>query len=203
MRIRKLLAMVFTIAIALTIVGANHTKQKVYAEDEEVTATTEADETEVIPRTGDLIWITDEMVTFYGSDKRFRAELTSKIEYEIYIIGRYDEEYWRVYVPMLNEPERVLLIPVEGYNIEVISHDNLVVGDLDKDLHVDVFDLVLLKQIIIYEHDFNLYDYSDIDALIERSIVRQMADVNSDAMVNIADVVCLQSWLLGRTKSFR
>lgn len=202
MRKRKLMAAISTIAIALTSIGANYAEPKVYAEDEETT-TAVTKESEDTPRIGDLIWITDELVTFYGHDKRFRSEIRSKVEYEIYIIDRYNEDNWRVWIPMLNEPERVLLIPFEGYDIEVKSHDNLVVGDFNEDHRVDVLDLIQLKQIITYEYDFNLYDYSDIDGLIERTVIRQLADINSDAQVNIADAVCLQSWLLGRTESFR
>ncbi len=202
MKVRKLLAMVSTVAFALTSVGANYVMQKAYAEDKEV-VTTEAEETVDVPRIGDLIWITDEKVMYQTPDKMFDANISSKIQYEIYIVDRYNDEYWRVHVPFLNEPERVLLIPVEGYNIEVISHDNIVVGDIDRNLHIDVFDLILMKQIIIYGHDFDLYNYSDIDALMDRSIDRQLADVNSDGQINIADAVAMQNWLLGRTDSFR
>lgn len=202
MKVRKLLAMVSTIAFAITSVGANYVMQKAYAEDKEV-VTTEAEETVDVPRIGDLIWITDEKVMYQTPDKMFDANISSKIQYEIYIVDRYNDEYWRVHVPFLNEPERVLLIPVEGYNIEVISHDNIVVGDIDRNLHIDVFDLILMKQIIIYGHDFDLYNYSDIDALMDRSIDRQLADVNSDGQINIADAVAMQNWLLGRTDSFR
>lgn len=200
MKVRKLLAMVSTVAFALTSVGANYVMQKAYAEDKEV-VTTEAEETVDVPRIGDLIWITDEKVMYQTPDKMFDANISSKIQYEIYIVDRYNDEYWRVHVPFLNEPERVLLIPVEGYNIEVISHDNYVVGDLTGDQRIDAFDMVLLRRALF--RDYNLYDYSDIDALIERSIDRQLADVNSDSEISVADLVCMTNFILGRAETFR
>ena len=96
-----------------------------------------------------------------------------------------------------------MLIPVDVYNIEVISHDNYVLGDLNRDNRVDVFDLVLLKRIVIDDYDFNLYDYKDIPGMMDRAIDRQVADINSDAEVSVADVVCMQQFILGSRKTYR
>ena len=189
-KVRKLATTFIAVAMAFATVGANITMQKTYADE-----TSLPDE----PRAGDLIWITDEMVTYNTPDKMFDSNVSAKIQYEIYIIDRYDEDNWRVHVPMLNEPERVLLLPVDGYNITVISHNNYVIGDLTRDNRVDAFDMILLRQAMF--RDFNLDDYSDIDGLMDRSIDRQLADVNDDSKVSVADLVCMQSFLLGRTKS--
>ena len=198
MKIRKTLAMVFSIAMVLASAETNVTQQTTYAEEE-----TMAEENNVEPRSGDLIWITDDVVTVWSSDKRFHMEIYPRIHYEIYIIGRYDDENWRVHIPMANEPERVLLLPVDGYTIEVEGRDNYYIGDINRDKRVDVFDLVLLKRILVEDYDFNLGDYSDIEGLMDRSITRQLADINSDAEINVVDVVVLQKWLLRARKSFR
>ena len=153
------------------------------------------------PQIGDRIWVTDEKVTYTTPNKRFAADLSAKILYEIYIIDRYDEHNWRVHVPMLNEPERVLLLD-DSYNIGVLSHDEYVLGDLCHDGIIDTFDLCLLRDVVL--EDFSdLYDYSDIDRLIERSWRRQLADVNSDSEVSVADLVCMSEFLLGNRQSFR
>ncbi len=92
-----------------------------YAEDEEITTTVTkgSEDTHSIV---DLIWIMDDIIKIYGSDGRFLAEISSKIQFEIYIIDRYDEANWRVYAQMIHEPERVLLIPVEGNDKLLISY---------------------------------------------------------------------------------
>ena len=197
-------AAIIVATIAFATAGATTTMQKTYADETLPTDETVSNEEMVMaeePRIGDLIWITDEKVSYTTPDKMFDADVSAKIDYEIYIIDRYDEDHWRVHVPMLNEPKRVLLIPVEGYNIEVISHDHLVVGDLTRDQVVDVFDMVLLRRALF--RDFQLKDYSDIDALMDRSIDRQLADVNSDSEISVADLVAMQNFLLGRSKTFR
>jgi hypothetical protein len=67
-----------------------------------------------------------------------------------------------------------------------LSHEGFVVGDLDFDQRVDVFDLCLMKRYFIYGWD---------DSLKET-----LADMNDDAEVTIADLVWLQKWLLGEIK---
>ena len=212
-KIRNLATTIMSVAMALTIAEANIS----YADETTTSATkdmtttevtteasTEQMEAEIVseePRAGDLIWITDETVMYQTPDKMFDANISAKIKYEIYLIGHYDDDHWRVLVPMLNEPERVLLIPIDEYNIEVISHDNYVVGDLTGDQRIDAFDMVLLRRALF--RDYNLYDYSDIDALIERSIDRQLADVNSDSEISVADLVCMTNFILGRAETFR
>lgn len=153
------------------------------------------------PRVGDKIWINEEKIIFWDADKSYKSEVTSKIQFDIYIIGLYDDEHFRVHVPYMNEPYRVLLIPVDC-DITVVERDGKhTLGDLTKDGRVDAFDMILLRQAMF--RDFDLENYSDIDALMERSWDRQLADVNSDKEVSVADLVCMQNFLLGRTKSFR
>lgn len=154
----------------------------------------------VEPRAGDRIWINESPMVFWDVDESFKSEITSKIKFDIYIISRYDENRWRVHVPYMNQPDRVLLIPVD-YDIEVLAHDGFVLGDLTRDGRVDGFDMILMRRSLF--RDFDLDNYSDIDALVERSIDRQLADVNSDKEISIADLVCMQNFLLGRTDTFR
>ena len=203
MKVRRKIATALAVAMALTSVRAGITTLEVHADVENTTQPSEVISTDEKPKVGDQIWITDEKITCYGSDGMFEAIFSSNSQYKIYIVGQYDDEHWRVHVPMLNEPERVLLIPVDVYNIEVISHDNYVLGDLNRDNRVDVFDLVLLKRIVIDDYDFNLYDYKDIPGMMDRAIDRQVADINSDAEVSVADVVCMQQFILGSRKTYR
>ena len=203
-KIRNLATTIMSVAMALTIAEANIS----YADETTTSATKDMTTTEVTTETS-----TEQMeekivseepretVMYQTPDKMFDANISAKIKYEIYLIGHYDDDHWRVLVPMLNEPERVLLIPIDEYNIEVISHDNYVVGDLTGDQRIDAFDMVLLRRALF--RDYNLYDYSDIDALIERSIDRQLADVNSDSEISVADLVCMTNFILGRAETFR
>ena len=199
MKIRKLLAMCFSIAMVLASAETRVTTQTTFA-DEEFTTT---DNTNDEVKAGDFVWITDDVATFWASDKKFKIDIYPNIKYEIYIIGRYDDKNWRVHIPMANEPERVLLMPVEGYNTEVVSHDNFFIGDINRDKMVDVIDLAMLKRILVEDYDFNLDDYSDIEGLMDRSIDRQLADINSDAEIGVTDVIALQQWLLATRESFR
>jgi len=90
-----------------------------------------------------------------------------------------------------------------NYNIIVRSNDNYTLGDVNRDKQVDIFDLAIMKRWIVNERDFNLSDMSDMAALKERALDRQLADVNSDAEFSVADIVCLQQFILGLRKSFR
>ena len=206
MKYKKLASVFSAAAIAASMAGTT-----VYAQDSEIpeekTTIVAADPPEGTdnisyePQIGDMVWVTDDLVIYNTPNKRFSAKLQSKIEYEIYIIDRYDEHNWRVYIPMLNEPERVLLLD-DSYNIVLKRHDELILGDLCPDGIINVFDLCKLREIVM--DDFSdLNDYSDIDRLIERTIERQLADVNSDSEVSVADLVCMSEYLLGDHMSFR
>lgn len=101
----------------------------------------------------------------------------------------------------VNEPERVLLLD-DSYNIVFRKHNELILGDLCPAGIINVFDLCKLRDMVV--DDFSdLYDYSDIDRFIERTIERQLADVNSDSEVFVADLVCMSEYLLGDHMSFR
>lgn len=187
--------------VATTEVAAGATTtSSIATETTTTTLPSEVTTVPVEPRVGDKIWINEEKMVFWDVDESFKSEITSQIKFEIYLISRYDEERWRVHIPFFNEPERVLLIPVD-YDIEVISHDGYVLGDLTRDGRVDGFDMILMRRALF--RDFDLDNYSDIDALMDRSIDRQLADVNSDKQISIADLVCMQNFLLGRTDKFR
>ena len=67
-----------------------------------------------------------------------------------------------------------------------ISHDGFVVGDLNYDGVVNVFDLCLMKR--GYINGWN-------DPLKET-----LADMDDDAKITVADIVWLQKWLLGIPK---
>ena len=67
-----------------------------------------------------------------------------------------------------------------------ISHDGFVVGDLNYDGVVNVFDLCLMKR--GYINGWN-------DPLQET-----LADMNDDSQVTVTDIVWLQKWLLGIPK---
>lgn len=65
------------------------------------------------------------------------------------------------------------------------ARDDLIVGDLTGDKCVDVFDMVLMRQALVYG-----YDDSD------KNYVTKL-DVNKDGAVTVADAVTLQKYLLG------
>lgn len=100
----------------------------------------------------------------------------------IYIVNN-DEanERFRVYLPKAN---RVLFLSYELSNDAVCySNDGLVIGDLNYDGRVDVYDFVCMKQGVIN-------GWSDPTAFY-------MADMNADGNVSVGDLVYMQRWLLG------
>ena len=84
-----------------------------------------------------------------------------------------DAEYY------YTEKENISSAPVTGF-----------VGDLDSDGRVDSFDLVLMRKAVV-----------GIGSLTDRKALAA-ADVNGDSSVNVADLVALSGYLLGREKSF-
>ena len=63
-----------------------------------------------------------------------------------------------------------------------------VIGDLTKDNIIDAFDIVLLRRVIINK--------------ITSEYQKTVADVNLDGNINIADLVLMQHYILGKTKVF-
>ncbi|MBR2705519.1 MAG: hypothetical protein IKE91_08640 [Clostridia bacterium] len=91
-------------------------------------------------------------------------------------------EHFRVYVPKM---------PLSAYYIdsqvlagaELISHDGMIIGDINSDRKVNAIDLTLLKRAL-------MYGWSDIVAI-------HLSDMNADGKSNIADAVSLTRWLMG------
>ncbi len=165
------------------------------------TTTSEATSEIDVPRPGDKIWINEEKMVVWDVDQSYKSEVVSEIKFEIYILDRYDEERWRIHIPFFNVPERVLLIPVD-YDITVIEHNPANrLGDLTRDGKINGYDMILMRRALF--RDYDLDNYNDIDALMQRSWERQLADVNSDKEISVADLVCLSNFLLGKQESFR
>ena len=105
------------------------------------------------------------------------------------IIGADDEnQRFRVDVPKMREEGNSVfyLLYADTEDAIVVSHDGYVVGDLNYDKRVDVFDLCLMKQYFI-------------DGW-ESTLLKVLADMNSDNQVTMSDLVWLQKWLLGIPK---
>ena len=165
------------------------------------TTTSEATSEIDVPRPGDKIWINEEKMVVWDVDQSYKSEVVSEIKFEIYILDRYDEERWRIHIPFFNVPERVLLIPVD-YDITVIEHNPANrLGALTRDGKINGYDMILMRRALF--RDYDLDNYNDIDALMQRSWERQLADVNSDKEISVADLVCLSNFLLGKQESFR
>ncbi len=111
----------------------------------------------------------------------------------VYTIGAYKDsqflngsmDFFRVNFKEISEPEYYY---TETENIE--SNSELIIGDVDFDKQIDIFDLVILKQIATSQFS------ADNDK------IRTAADVNGDKEVNIADAVMMQSYLLKKIDKF-
>ena len=68
----------------------------------------------------------------------------------------------------------------------ILSHDGSVVGDLNYNGVVNVFDLCLMK--CGYTNGW------------DSPVLKVLADMNGDNQVTVADLVWLQKWLLGIPK---
>lgn len=88
---------------------------------------------------------------------------------------------FRVYVPKAN---KILYLEyVNCVDAQIVYHDGSVIGDLNSDGRIDIYDFILLKQGLIY-------GWSDVRAYY-------MSDINADGVVSIGDLVLMQRWLLG------
>lgn len=130
----------------------------------------------------------------YMDDKAYLYDVEGNIRragsgWNMRIIGVDDEnQRFRVDVPKMREEGNSVfyLLYSDTEDAIVVSHDGFVVGDLDYDKRVDVFDLCLMKRYFIYGWD--------------SPVKKVLADMNDDNQVTVADLVWLQKWLLGEIK---
>lgn len=110
---------------------------------------------------------------------------------KIYLVGIDDwNQRFRVFVPRLNDGENTTVYYLNYADVDDAllddSHVGIVVGDLDFDGCVDIFDMALMRRGYVYGWDNNL--------------TYLMADMNADGEVSIVDLIWLQRWLLGIIK---
>lgn len=133
----------------------------------------------------DIIYINDNAYLYDSEGNELRAGSG----WNMWIIGVDDEnQRFRVDVPKMREEGKSVfyLLYADTKDADIVSHDGCVVGDLDFDHRVDVFDLCLMKRYFIYGW-INPAD-------------KVLADMNCDNQVTVADMVWLQKWLLGVIK---
>lgn len=107
----------------------------------------------------------------------------------VYLIGdgmNGSMDYFRVNFKEVTEPDYVY---TEKEEITIPS-GQLLVGDLDLDMKIDSFDLVLMRKAVIDP------------SIVKSNLHKAVADLNGDNEVNIADVVTMQNYLLGKIKEF-
>lgn len=114
-------------------------------------------------------------------------------EDSVYTIGAYNDsqymngsmDFFRVNFKEVSEPEYYYS---ETENIA--ADKEVIIGDVDFDNQLDVFDLVILKKIATLQFS------------ADNEKIRIAADVNGDNEVNIADAVTMQSYLLKKIDRF-
>ncbi|MCM1007150.1 MAG: DUF6055 domain-containing protein [Ruminococcus flavefaciens] len=107
----------------------------------------------------------------------------------VYLIGdgmNGSMDYFRVNFKEVAEPDYVY---TEKEEITIPS-GQVLIGDLDLDMKIDSFDLILMRKAVIDP------------SLVKSDLHKAVADVNGDNEVNIADVVTMQNYLLGKIKEF-
>ena len=113
-------------------------------------------------------------------------ELRAGSGWNMWIIGVDDEnQRFRVDIPKMREEGNSVfyLLYADTKEAEIVAHDGLVLGDFNDDKLVDVFDLCLMK----------CYFINGWDSPVEKNL----ADMNGDNQVKVADIVWLQKWLHG------
>lgn len=114
------------------------------------------------------------------TDTSGRAVRAGKGEH-IYVVDIEADERYRVYLPKANMALYVDIADVQ--NAEIVSHDGLIIGDLNCDGKVDSYDLVVMKHALIF-------GWGDTRAY-------HMSDMNADGNVSIGDLVFIERRLLG------
>ncbi len=131
----------------------------------------------------DIVYF-DDMLELYDQDGNV---LMANMGSRIYLIGIDDEnQRFRVYAPKVNGTNVTWLLYQDAEDGDIVSNDGMVVGDLDMDQKVNVFDMCLMRRGFIYGWD--------------DKVETMLADMNNDGETTIADLVWLQSWLLGKIK---
>lgn len=98
---------------------------------------------------------------------------------------------WRIYIEGMDPSTKVYVRFWTDTNFTVIQENALIAGDLNADTHVDAFDLVIARRLLI--------ESINGDAIDALSLIR--GDMNKDECFNVADLVALQRFLLGYTVS--
>ena len=95
-------------------------------------------------------------------------------------------DYFRVNFKEVAEPEYYYT------EKEEISEESgqVMVGDVNSDMSVDIFDMITMRKIILNPE------------LANTKQIKAAADTNGDNEVNIADAVTMQHYLLGRINEF-
>ncbi len=141
-------------------------------------------------KVGDVIYY-DEKAYLYDAEGNERRAGSG---WNMWIIGIDDEnQRFRVDVPKMREEGNSVYYLLyadcteDPYYYPIgVSHNGYVLGDLDYNRRVNVFDLCLMKHYFICGWD--------------SPVLKVLADMNGDNDVTVADIVWLQKWLLGIPK---
>ena len=133
--------------------------------------------------------VNDGTETKTGSGKFSMTPVDVIADDAVYLIGagmNGSMDYFRVYSKDAADPEYYY---TEKENISFQPAIGFV-GDLNSDGRVDVFDAVLMRKAVI-----------DVSTVSNRSVFKA-ADVNGDNSINVADLVSLHNFILGKDDSF-
>ena len=185
--IKKILAVVFSVLLLSGTVPFIPCASPVtsYAETTDLEEAGAAIRKKLEVKVCDVIYLNDKAYLYDAEGNERRAGSG----WRMWIIGADDEnQRFRVDVPKMREEGNSVfyLLYADTEDAIGVSHNGYVVGDLNYDKRVDVFDLCLMKQYFI-------------DGW-EKPELKVLADMNSDNQVTMSDLVWLQKWLLGIPK---
>ena len=135
-------------------------------------------------KVGDIVYF-DDMLELKDKDGNV---LVANMGSRLYIIGVNDKKQsFRVYASKVTPKSGavVYLTYEDSKEGEIVSHEGLILGDVDLNGSIDARDFTLLKRWI-------LTDWED-----EGKFDRLLSDMNSDEKVDVKDVEIMQQWLLG------
>ena len=134
-------------------------------------------------RVSDIVNFGDRIYLYDRDENIIQADAGENL----YIVGIDDEnQQFRV---IASEKDYAGILHLKYEDVKepyIMSHEVLVVGDLNYDGVVDVFDMCLMRRGYIHGWDDGLKEY--------------LADMNDDGDFTVADLVWLQKWLLGVIK---